>query len=62
MSIKWEEIRQDVLQQIDAVNTKEEIDKLKVDVLGKKGLIAGFMAQMKTSTNFEHKKIWTKSK
>ena len=29
MSIKWEEIRQDVLQQIDAVNTKEEIDKLK---------------------------------
>ena len=48
MSIKWDEIKQDVLAQIAGANTKEEIDKLKVDILGKKGLIAGFMSQMKT--------------
>lgn len=61
MSIKWDEIKQDVLAQIAGANTKEEIDKLKVDILGKKGLIAGFMAQMKTLSPEEKREFGQKA-
>ena len=61
MSIKWDEIKQDVLAQIAGANTKEEIDKLKVDILGKKGLIAGFMSQMKTLSPEEKREFGQKA-
>ncbi|MDD6466994.1 MAG: phenylalanine--tRNA ligase subunit alpha [Erysipelotrichaceae bacterium] len=58
--IKWEEIKQEVLHDIEEADSKEVIDKLKVDVLGKKGMMAGFMQQMKTLSPEEKREFGQK--
>jgi len=54
---QWEQIRADVLKQIADSDTQEVIERLKVNVLGKKGIVASFMQQMKDMSPEERKEF-----
>ena len=53
----WEQIKEEILSQIKSADNQENIEKLKVSVLGKKGLVAGFMQQMKDLSSEEKREF-----
>ncbi len=50
---KWESVKAEGLKAIEEAKTLEDIEKLRIDLLGKKGQIAALMQEMKNLTNEE---------
>lgn len=57
MSEKTAELKQTFLQSLAAVCNTEELEKLRVEYLGKKGLVTELMKEMKSLTNEEKKEF-----
>ncbi|MCF0112347.1 MAG: phenylalanine--tRNA ligase subunit alpha, partial [Erysipelotrichaceae bacterium] len=57
MSIQWEELKSQILADIAKAASSAEIEKLKVDVLWKKGQVQALMQQMKTLLPEERKEF-----
>ncbi len=50
---KWESVKAEGLKAIEEAKTLEDIEKLRIDLLGKKGQIAALMQEMKNLSNEE---------
>ncbi|MBR2684616.1 MAG: phenylalanine--tRNA ligase subunit alpha [Erysipelotrichaceae bacterium] len=50
---KWESVKAEGLKAIEEAKTLEDIEKLRIDLLGKKGQIAALMQEMKNLTSEE---------
>ena len=51
--INWEEIKKTGLLRIEESKTANEIEQIRIELLGKKGLVQGIMSQMKDLSNDE---------
>lgn len=53
----WEKIKEELLAQISAVQSERDLEALRVQLLGRKGLIAGYMRRMKDLSPQEKKEF-----
>lgn len=55
MTQKWEELKKEIVAKIESANDLNSIENIRIELLGKKGLINGLMAQMKDVAKQEKK-------
>ena len=53
----WEKIRLEMLEKINAVRNEKEMEQLRVEILGKKGVIQGYMSRMRELSPEERKEF-----
>ena len=53
----WEKLKQELSDRIDAVKDDREMESLRVELLGKKGVIQGFMSKMKELSQEERREF-----
>lgn len=53
----WEKLRLEMLEKINAVRNEKEMEQLRVEILGKKGVIQGYMSRMRELSPEERKEF-----